>query len=80
MMREAYQKVRAAKAENNIPDLRTAAYKVALDQNSYKLRLDWLCKTSDGKILSQDSQGSQASNFFMAYETNQRIQNSQVNY
>ena len=32
MMREAYQKVRAAKAENNIPDLRTAAYKVALDR------------------------------------------------
>ena len=32
MKREAYQKVRAAKAENNIPDLRTAAYKVALDR------------------------------------------------
>ena len=32
MMREAYQKVRSAKAESNIPDLRTAAYKVALDR------------------------------------------------
>jgi len=32
MMREAYQKVRSAKVENDIPDLRTAAYKVALDR------------------------------------------------
>jgi glutamate dehydrogenase (NAD(P)+) len=32
MMREAYQKVRLAQIENNIPDLRTAAYKTALDR------------------------------------------------
>ena len=32
MMREAYQKVRLAKAEDDIPDLRTAAYKTALDR------------------------------------------------
>ena len=32
MMCEAYQKIRAILAENNIPDLRTAAYKTALDR------------------------------------------------
>ena len=32
MMREAYQKVRQSMIENNIPNLRTAAYKVALDR------------------------------------------------
>ena len=32
MMREAYQKVRQNMIENNIPNLRTAAYKVALDR------------------------------------------------
>ena len=32
MMREAYQKVRQSMIENKIPNLRTAAYKVALDR------------------------------------------------
>ena len=32
MMREAYQKVRQSMIENDIPNLRTAAYKVALDR------------------------------------------------
>jgi glutamate dehydrogenase (NAD(P)+) len=32
MMREAYQKVRLAKIAHSIPDLRTAAYKTALDR------------------------------------------------
>ncbi|MDA9154213.1 glutamate dehydrogenase, partial [Gammaproteobacteria bacterium] len=32
MIREAYQKVRLAKIENSIPDLRTAAYKIAIDR------------------------------------------------
>jgi len=32
MVREAYQKVRQSMIENNIPNLRTAAYKVALDR------------------------------------------------
>ena len=32
MMREAYQKIRQSMIENNIPNLRTAAYKVALDR------------------------------------------------
>ena len=32
MMREAYQKVRAAMIESKIPDLRTAAYKAAIDK------------------------------------------------
>ena len=32
MMREAYQKVRESMIENDIPNLRTAAYKVALDR------------------------------------------------
>ena len=32
MMREAYQKVRHSMIENNISNLRTAAYKVALDR------------------------------------------------
>jgi len=32
MMSEAYQKVRQSMMENNIPNLRTAAYKVALDR------------------------------------------------
>ena len=32
MMREAYQKVRHSMIENDIPNLRTAAYKVALDR------------------------------------------------
>ena len=32
MMREAYQKVRQSMNENDIPNLRTAAYKVALDR------------------------------------------------
>ena len=32
MMREAYQKVRLVKIEHSIPDLRTAAYKTALDR------------------------------------------------
>mgnify|MGYP000369616639 FL=1 len=32
MMREAYQKVRQSLIENKIPNLRTAAYKVALDR------------------------------------------------
>ena len=32
MMREAYQKIRESMIENDIPNLRTAAYKVALDR------------------------------------------------
>ena len=32
MMREAYQKVRQSMIENDIPNLRIAAYKVALDR------------------------------------------------
>jgi len=32
MMREAYQKIRESMIKNNIPNLRTAAYKVALDR------------------------------------------------
>jgi glutamate dehydrogenase (NAD(P)+) len=32
MMREAYQKVRQSLIENKIPNLRTGAYKVALDR------------------------------------------------
>jgi len=32
MMREAYQKIRQSMIENDIPNLRTAAYKVALDR------------------------------------------------
>jgi len=32
MMREAYQKVRQSMIENKVPNLRTAAYKVALDR------------------------------------------------
>ena len=32
MMREAYQKVRHSMIENDIPNLRTAAYKLALDR------------------------------------------------
>jgi glutamate dehydrogenase/leucine dehydrogenase len=32
MMREAYQKIRESMIANDIPNLRTAAYKVALDR------------------------------------------------
>jgi glutamate dehydrogenase (NAD(P)+) len=35
MMREAYQKVRLAKIAHSIPDLRTAAYKTALDRIAF---------------------------------------------
>ena len=31
-MREAYQKTRQSQIDNNIPTLRTAAYKLALDR------------------------------------------------